>query len=141
MALYGKDDKRDQLLKIMQVLKNHGFNQTDVGIVIGKSRSTMTRYLKESNKRSPGLKHYQTMIDKITNAPKFRDILAPKSEEEQGGYERLKGEFNRRLDKVMLELKAIRESSQRIEQAMKIDPKGGESSGEEGGESPEEGIP
>lgn len=141
MALYGKDDKRDQLLKIMQVLKNHGFNQTDVGIVIGKSRSTMTRYLKENNKKSPGLKHYQTMIDKITIAPKFRDILAPKSEEEQGGYERLKGEFNRRLDKVMLELKAIRESSQRIEQAMKIDPKGGESSGEEGGESPEEGIP
>jgi hypothetical protein len=141
VALYGKDDKRDQLLKIMQVLKNHGFNQTDVGIVIGKSRSTMTRYLKEINKKSPGLKHYQTMIDKITNAPKFRDILAPKSEEEQGGYERLKGEFNRRLDKVMLELKAIRESSQRIEQAMKIDPKGGESSGEVGGESPGEGIP
>ena len=141
MALYGKDDKRDQLLKTMQILKNHGFNQADVGTEIGKSRSTMTRYLKEINKRSPSLKHYQAMIDKINNAPKFRGILTPKSEEEQGGYERLKGEFNQRLDKVMLELKAIRESSQRIEQAMKIDPKGGESSGEEGGESPEEGIP
>jgi hypothetical protein len=133
VALYGKDDKREQLLKIMQVLKNHGFNQADVGIEIGKSRSTMTRYLKEINKKSPSLKHYQAMIDKITNAPKFRGILTPKSEEEQGGYERLKGEFNQRLDKVMLELKAIKESNQRIEQSMNIDPKGSE--------SPEEGIP
>jgi hypothetical protein len=133
VALYGKDEIRERLLKIMQVLKDHEFNQADVGNEIHKSRSTMTRYLKEINKNSPSLKRYQAMIDKITNAAKFRAILTPKTEEEQGGYERLKGDFNQRMDQVMLELKAIKESSQRIEKAMKIDPKGGE--------SPEESIP
>jgi transcriptional regulator with XRE-family HTH domain len=131
VAAYGRDDKREQLLEMMQVLKKHGFNQADVAKEIGVSRSTMTRYLREINKNSPGLKHYEAMIGKITNATKFKAILAPKMEEEQGGYERLKGEINKRLDQVMLELKAIRESNHRIEKAMKIDPNGGESSKED----------
>jgi hypothetical protein len=128
VALYGKDDKREQLLGVMQILKNHGFNQADVGNEIGKHRSTMTRYLKEINKNSPSLKHYEAMIHKITNAANFNAVFTPKTEEEQGGYERLKGDFNKGLDQVMLELKAIRESNQRIEKAMKMDQKGDESS-------------
>jgi transcriptional regulator with XRE-family HTH domain len=129
VARFGKEAKRERLLEILQLLKLQWINRSDVATEIGVSRSTISRYCAEITENSPSQKRYQALIDKITDATKFRGILGRKVEGEREGYESLKEHLNH----VIRRLDAIERSNRRIEKALKIDPPGGE--------SPEERIP
>jgi transcriptional regulator with XRE-family HTH domain len=126
VAKFGKDAKRERLLEILQLVKEQGFNRSDVAREIGVSRSTISRYCAEIVKNSPSQKHYQALINKITDATMFKGILGQKVEEEQEGYDGLKAHLNN----VIRRLDALEKSNQRIEKALKINPPDAESPGE-----------
>ena len=122
-------DKRQDLIDLLKLLKKQRVTRDQAAAVLHVNKATISRWRNKKNKLLRSEEFWQEKIEILKAA--FTIELAGVSEERgEYGNPTKDQDVNKRLDEMMKRLDALEESNRRIEKALKIDSKGGESSGE-----------